>query len=176
MANPTTSEYRVNQDINAPEIRVVDSEGNQLGILKTADALYRARQEKLDLVEITPQAKPPVCKILDYNKFIYAEKKRAKELAKKNREARTETKELWLRPVTENHDIQVKVRHAKEFLSEGDKVKFTVKFRGRELSYTEQGRILLESVLEMLGEVKVDSPITQSGRQMTLVVAPELKK
>ena len=176
MAKQATTDRRVNQAIKVPEVRVVDADGQQLGIMKTASALETARRAKLDLVEIAPQAQPPVCRILDYNKFKFEEKKKAKEIAKKNREARVELKELWLRPVTERHDLEVKVKHAREFLADGDKVKFTVKFRGRELSHTEQGRELLESVLEMLGDVKVDSPIKQAGRQMILIVSPHTKK
>lgn len=166
MAKPKFDDkYRLNHDIKVPEVRVVTQEGEQLGILKIADALYRARKEKLDLVEIAPQATPPVCKILNYNKFKFEEKKKQKDMMKKNREARVEVKELWLRPVTEKHDLQVKVKHAQQFLENGDKVKFTVKFRGREISHSEQGRELLESILEMLGDVKIDSPIKQAGRQ-----------
>lgn len=177
MAKPTSFErHRINQDINVPEVRVVNEIGEQLGILKITEAINIARNNKLDLVEIAPQAKPPVCKILNYNKFKFSEKKKAKDIAKKNREAKVETKELWLRPVTEKHDIGIKVKRAQQFLADGNKVKFTVKFRGRELSHIEQGKLLLDSVLEMLGEVKIESPVKQAGRQLTLIVAPELKR
>lgn len=178
MAKPTKNErYRINNEINAVKVRVVKEDGEQLGVLTLDDALRIARSDRLDLVEIVPQATPPVCKILNYNKFRYAEKKKARDLAKKNREARVEVKELWLRPVTDQHDVEVKIRHAKSFLENGDKVKFTVKFRGREITHTEQGRELLEQIITMLGsDIEVDIPITQAGKQLTLVVTPKLKK
>lgn len=163
---------RINAEIKSPEVRVVGHNGEQLGVMKSADAIRMARQEKLDLVEVAPQAIPPVCKIVDYNKFLFEEKKKAKETAKKNREARIEIKEIWLRPVTDKHDVDIKVKNARSFLAEGDKVRFTLKFRGREISHTEQGRELLESILNKMGDVKVDTPITQSGKQMILVVSP----
>ena len=178
VAKPDLQErHRINQDIRVPEVRVVSDSGEQLGVLKIIEAIAIAHNQKLDLVEIAPQAIPPVCKILNYNKFRYEEKKKARDVAKKNREARVELKELWLRPVTEKHDIDVKVRHAKEFLAHGDKVKFTVKFRGREITHVEQGRGLLESILTMLGDdIKIDLPIKQTGRQMILIVSAQVKK
>ncbi|NJO61085.1 MAG: translation initiation factor IF-3 [Richelia sp. RM2_1_2] len=177
MNKPSISdEYRVNGAIKGSEVRVVTDDGQQLGILTVKDAINVARQRGLDLVEIAPTASPPVCKILNYNKFKFDEKKKAKDIARKNRESKVEIKELWLRPVTERHDLEVKARHAREFLEDGDKVRFIVKFKGREISHAEHGRTLLESVLELVGEVKIDTPITQSGRQLSVVISAAPKK
>ncbi len=168
--------YRVNREIRAKEVRVVDVEGKQLGILKIEEALSVAQRVALDLVEIAPEAKPPVCKVLDYSKFKYSEKKKAKEVSRKNRESKVEIKEIWLRPVTEKHDLDVKIKHAAGFLEDGDKVKFTVKFKGREVTHADQGRDLLNQVLAAFPEAKVESPIKHYGRQMTMIIAPILKK
>jgi translation initiation factor IF-3 len=167
----TIEEYKVNRDIRASQVRVVTEEGQMLGILSLQDALFRARELDMDLVEIAPQSSPPVCKILNYQKFKYEQHKKAKEVAKKNRESRIETKEIWLRPVTEQHDLETKIRRSKEFLEDGDKVRFIVKFKGRELSHTDQGTDLLNKVINLLGvDIKIEAPIRLAGKQLTLVV------
>lgn len=147
-----------------------------VGVVSLNEALDAAEEAGLDLVEISPEANPVVCKVLDYGKFVYEQKKKAKENAKKTRESRVELKELWLRPVTDQHDIQVKVKRALGFISDGNKVKFTVKFRGRELSRTDQGKIILTSIIDMLGEeIVVEQEMKQTGRNMTMIVAPNGK-
>jgi translation initiation factor IF-3 len=165
-------DYKVNRDIRALQVRVVTAEGQMLGVLSLQDALNRARELDMDLVEIAPQSSPPVCKILNYRKFKYEQQKKAKEVARKNRESRVETKEIWLRPVIDQHDLETKVRHAREFIEDGDKVRFIVKFKGRELSHTEQGNELLNKVINLLGaDIKIETPIRLAGKQLTLLVS-----
>lgn len=170
------NEYRVNSKINSNQVRLVDEAGEMIGIVALSEALAKAERAGMDLVEVAENANPPVCKILNYNKFKYDQKKKAKEQAKKNRENKIELKEIWLRPVTERHDLDVKIKHAKEFLEKGDKVKFTVKFKGRELSHIEKGDLILGEVLKNLGEVSIEQPIKRAGRTVTLVVAPSSSK
>ncbi|MBE0598553.1 MAG: translation initiation factor IF-3 [Desulfuromonadales bacterium] len=171
MAKPETN---INRAIRAREVRVVDDEGNQLGILTIAEALAAAEGRGLDLVEVSPNAAPPVCRIMDYGKYKYQTSKRAAEAKKKT--ARVEIKEVKMRPKTEEHDFQVKVRNARRFLEEGDKVKVTIMFRGREVTHPEFGRRLMEKVTEELKDLgQVESHPAMFGRFMTMVVAP-LKK
>ncbi len=167
-------DLRINQDIKSAEVRLVGETGEQLGVVFSREALNMATDASLDLVEISPTAKPPVCKIMDYGRYRFELKKKKKDQEKKNRAARVELKELWLRPNIDVHDIDIKIKHAKEFLEKGDKVKFTVKFRGRELSHKEKGAELLTTVLEKLGEdINIDQQAKQAGRQMTLIVSPK---
>jgi translation initiation factor IF-3 len=135
-------------------------------------ALEIAEQFKLDLVEVAPNAKPPVCKIIDFGKFMYEKKKKEKEAKKKQHTI--QVKELRFRPQTDDHDLEFKTRHAREFLEGGDKVKATVQFRGRDMLYTEQGKELLQNLAEELEDVsKVESNPTMEGRRMIMVLAPE---
>ena len=135
-------------------------------------ALEIAEQFKLDLVEVAPNAKPPVCKIIDFGKFMYEKKKKEKEAKKKQHTI--QVKELRFRPQTDDHDLEFKTRHAREFLEGGDKVKATVQFRGRDMLYTEQGKELLKNLAEELNDVsKIESNPTMEGRRMIMILAPE---
>jgi translation initiation factor IF-3 len=135
-------------------------------------ALEIAEQFKLDLVEVAPNAKPPVCKIIDFGKFMYEKKKKEKEAKKKQHTI--QVKELRFRPQTDDHDLEFKTRHAREFLEGGDKVKATVQFRGRDMLYTEQGKELLQNLAEELEDVsKIESNPAMEGRRMIMILAPE---
>ena len=152
-------------------MRVIDHEGNQLGVLQTYEAIRIAREAGLDLVEISPNAVPPVCKILDYGKYKYMLKKRAQEAKKKQTVVRL--KEVKMRPNTDEHDFQFKVRHIKRFLEEGDKAKVTVVFKGREVAYAARGKVLMDRILEEVKkEVKVEYPPRMEGKAMIMVLAP----
>lgn len=135
-------------------------------------ALEIAEQFKLDLVEVAPNANPPVCKIIDFGKFMYEKKKKEKEAKKKQHTI--QVKELRFRPQTDDHDLEFKTRHAREFLEGGDKVKATVQFRGRDMLYTEQGKELLQNLADELSDVsKIESEATMEGRRMIMVLSPE---
>jgi translation initiation factor IF-3 len=142
-----------------------------LGVLDTSDALRQAREAGLDLVEVNPKAFPPVCKIMDFGKFKYEEKKRQAEARK--RQATVELKEIKLRPKTDDHDLEVKIRHILRFLAEGDKVKCTVRFRGREITHPEMAERQLRLIIERLsGQASVEAEPKMEGRTMTLLLAP----
>ena len=164
-------ELRVNDRIRISPIRLIDDEGEQVGIVPTDEARRMARERSLDLVEVAPNARPPVCKLMDYGKHKY-------ELARKLREARKKqhnihVKEVKLRPRIETHDLEFKMRHARRFFEEGDKVKFTLMFRGREITHPELGIRLLEQVKGELEDVAaVETAIAREGRTMTMVMAP----
>ena len=144
MAPPKKSGPRVNEDIAVPEVRLIDHEGTQVGVVATADALEQAYSLGLDLIEIDPKAKPPVCKILDNGKLKYQEQKKRNE-ARKNQKT-IDIKEIKLRPNIDTHDYDVKLRSARRFIDEGDKVKVTLRFRGREMAHQELGAQVLEKV------------------------------
>jgi len=163
----------INQQITASTVRLVDPDGGQLGVFSTREALSIAQdQYEMDLVLIAEQADPPVCKITDYGKFRYHQTKKRKEAKKNAKASRIDTKQLWLRPGTDVHDVNIKLKHAKEFLGKGHRVKVGVKFRGRELQYKQQGHDLLEEFLKNLGEVQIDQAITPQERNITMVVSP----
>ncbi len=156
-------------------MRVVDEAGEQLGVMSSREALQLAMDRELDLVEIAPQANPPVCKIIDFGKFKYEQQKRDKTQRKNQHQQ--QLKEVRLHPRTDSHDVDFKTRHAKEFLGEGHKVKFTVVFRGREMGHQEVGRELLEKIIEALvDDSKVDQAIRMDGRNMSLILAPDVNK
>jgi translation initiation factor IF-3 len=158
--------------IRAREVRVIDDEGGQLGILSIGDALAAAEQRGLDLVEVAPEAQPPVCRIMDYGKFKYQQSKRAAEAKKK--QVRVELKEVKMRPKTEEHDFLFKVKNARRFLEEGNKVKVTVMFRGREVTHPEFGRRLIERMITEVADIaQPESHAGMAGRFMTLVIAPK---
>jgi translation initiation factor IF-3 len=162
---------RVNRRIRIPQVRVIDDQGNQIGVISTSEALAMAEERGLDLVEVSPKARPPVCKIMDYGKYMYQLNKRAKE-AKKHQHV-TVVKEIKMRPKIEPHDYDFKLRHAREFLGAGDKVKCTLVFRGRELAHKELGRKLMERAIEDLSDAaSVEVPIRSEGRSMIMVLAP----
>jgi translation initiation factor IF-3 len=161
--------------IRIPEIRVIDDEGNQLGVMATADALNIAEERGLDLVEIAPNVRPPVCKIMDYGKYKYEQSKKARESKKKQH--MTHLKEIKFRPKIEEHDFQFKKRHAEKFLSQKDKVKFTVIFRGREMEHIDLGEKLLDRIVEELSDISVvEKPPVRMGRIITLILGPRSDK
>ncbi|MBI2083708.1 MAG: translation initiation factor IF-3 [Deltaproteobacteria bacterium] len=164
-------ELRVNRRIRIPEIRLIDNNGSQLGVVKLEEALKLAQEAELDLVEISPTAKPPVCKIMDYGKYKYLQKKKEHEAKKK--QTVVHLKEVKMRPMTDEHDFQFKMRHIQRFLEEGNKAKVTVVFRGRELEYKIHGRTLMDRVLETVkGKATVESPPMMEGRMMVMILAP----
>ncbi len=161
----------MNQDIVAQSIRVVGEDGEMLGVMSIEDALEKADALALDLVEISPNSDPPVCKILDYGKFKYQAQKKANEARKKQKTV--DVKEIKMRPSIERHDYDVKMRAINKFLDEGDKVKVTIRFRGREFLHQELGMQMLERVRgELEDKAKVEALPKMEGRQMVMVVAP----
>ena len=162
---------RANNKINSLEVQVISSKGQNLGILSTKEALYLAEQEGLDLIEIAPNTKPPVCKIMDMGKFKYDQQKKANKAKKKQK--KVELKEIKLRPVTEVHDYTFKIKNAQRFLSKGDKVKFTIKFKGRELQHSHLGNELMERIKQDMQEIgKVELQPKFDGKQMIMVIQP----
>ena len=150
---------------------MIDKDGANLGTVSTAEALAKAQEAGLDLVEISPNAAPPICKILDYGKYKYQEQKKAAEARKKQKVV--EVKEIKYRPMIDDHDYEVKMRSMRRFFEEGDKVKVTLRFRGREMAHQELGTRLLERVKEDVGKVaKVEMDARLEGRQMVMVLAP----
>ncbi|WP_093515488.1 translation initiation factor IF-3 [Stigmatella erecta] len=171
---PIVRDQRTNRRIRAREVRVVGAAGEQLGVLSIEAALERAQSEGFDLVEVNPMAKPPVCKIMDYGKFKYEEKKKASEAKKK--QVVVHLKEVKLRPKTEEHDYEFKVRNVKRFLEEGNKAKVTIVFRGREITHKELGSAILDDVNKDLKEVAVvEQAPRMEGRQMFMILAPNPK-
>ncbi len=162
---------RINLDIRAREVRVIGAEGEVLGVMTPAKAIEIAREGGLDLVEISPNAEPPVCKILDYGKYRYEQQKKANEARKKQKTV--DIKEILLRPAIDDHDFETKMKAAKRFLEDGDKVKFVLRFRGRELSRQHLGLVVLDRVKATLeGLIKVEQEPKSEGRQTMMVVAP----
>jgi len=168
---------RINERIRAREVRVIDETGQQLGIMAPQQALGMAREKGLDLVEVSATAVPPVCRIMDFGRYQYLEQKRARQ-AKKHQKT-IEVKEIKFRPKVDEHDYQFKKKHIERFLDEGDKVKATVFFRGREMAHPEYGRRILERLIEELGEVAIAETMPrQEGNQMSTILTqrPGLKR
>ena len=166
-----TNGPRINESITASEVRVISSNGDQLGILSVREALNKAEDEGFDLVEISPNAKPPVCKIMDMGKYKYDAQKKANKAKKKQK--KIELKEIKLRPVTEVHDYNFKLKNAQKFLTKGDKVKFTIRFKGRELMHSNLGNDLMNRIQEDIKSVgKVEMSPKFEGRQMIMVIQP----
>jgi translation initiation factor IF-3 len=162
----------VNEKIRGPEVRVIGHDGQQLGIIPIRKALELAALEHLDLVEVAPNADPPVCKIMDYGKFKYQQNKRSQEAKKK--QTVIQVKEVKIRPKTDEHDLQVKIRHIKRFLSQKDKAKVTILFRGREIAYSDQGFKVLERIKEELKEeIVIEQHPKMEGRNLIMIVAPK---
>ena len=160
-----------NNRINSPEVQVIASNGENLGILNTNEAISMAKEEGLDLIEIAPNAKPPVCKIIDMGKYKYDAQKKANQAKKKQK--KIEVKEIKLRPVTETHDYQFKIRNAQKFISKGDKVKFTIRFKGRELQHSHLGQELMDKIkvdMQEVGKVELDPRF--DGKQIIMVIQP----
>ena len=165
-------EIRANHRIRVPEVRVIDSSGAMIGVIPTHEALKRARDESLDLVEVDGKAHPPVCKILDFGKFKYEKKKQ--ESKRRASQTVVEIKEIKLRPKTDDHDIAFKVKHAREFLQEGHRVKFTVRFRGREITHPQVARAQLDLIVGQLQDLAIiESKPAFEARAMCLLVAPK---
>ena len=160
-----------NNRINSPEVQVIASSGENLGILNTNEAIAIAKEEGLDLIEIAPNAKPPVCKIIDIGKYKYDAQKKANQAKKKQK--KIEVKEIKLRPVTETHDYQFKIKNAQKFISKGDKVKFTIRFKGRELQHSHLGQELMEKIkvdMQEVGKVELDPRF--DGKLIIMVIQP----
>jgi len=171
-STPIREGPRVNDDIAVLRVRLVDERGNMVGIVGRSEALTMASDAGLDLVEIAPNADPPVCKILDFGKYKYEEQKKKNEARKKQKII--EVKEIKLRPSIDDHDYDVKMRSMVKFIGEGDKVKVTMRFRGRELAHQELGMDVLVRVKDDLDEIaKVEQMPRMEGRQMTMVVSPK---
>lgn len=163
----TISDYMINEQIRDREVRVIGEDGAQLGVMPLADAKKLAREANLDLVKIAPTAKPPVCKIIDYGKFRYEQARKEKEAKKKQRII--EVKEIRLSPNIDTNDLNTKVNQAKKFLSAGNKVKVAVRFRGREMTRTASGKVILEDFAQQLSDVAVvDKPPKMEGRSMVM--------
>ena len=161
---------RINEEIRVREVRVTTAEGEQLGIMQVRDALQMAIEQNLDLVEVAPTARPPVCRIMDYGKFKYEQQKRDKEAKKKQKIVTI--KEVKLRPNIEDHDFDVKKKNALRFLEDGDKVKVTIMFRGRELSHPELGRVLLVRMAKELADIaNVERDAKLEGKNMIMILA-----
>ena len=162
---------KANERIRALDVQVISSNGNNLGVLPLKKAIEVAKEEGLDLIEISPNANPPVCKIMDMGKYKYDLQKKA-NLAKKKQKT-VSLKEIKLRPGTEAHDYNFKIKNAKKFITKGDKVKFTVKFKGREMQHTELGKDLMNRIIEETKDIaKIESKPKFEGRQMVMIIQP----
>ncbi|MGM0688371.1 MAG: translation initiation factor IF-3 [Bacillota bacterium] len=162
----------VNEQIKAREVLVIDSDGTQLGVMKTEEALNLARDKKVDLVNVAPSARPPVCRLMDYGKHKYEQSKREREARKKQKT--TTVKEIKLRPNIDKHDFQVKAKRGQKFLENGDKVKVTVMFRGREITHPEIAQRLCKQLAEDLADYGVvEKPAKQEGRNMIMILSPK---
>ena len=162
---------RSNNRITSSEVQVITNDGDNLGILNTNEAILKAKEKGLDLIEIAPKARPPVCKIMDMGKYKYDAQKKANKAKKKQK--KIELKEIKLRPVTEVHDYTFKIKNAQKFLSKGDKVKFTIKFKGRELQHSHLGNELMNKIMKDMQEIgKVELQPKFDGKQMIMVIQP----
>ena len=162
---------RSNNRITSPEVQVINSDGENLGVLNLQEAISKAKDENLDLIEIAPNARPPVCKIMDMGKYKYDQQKKLNKAKKKQK--KIELKEIKLRPVTEVHDYTFKIKNAQKFLSKGDKVKFTIRFKGREMQHTKLGNDLMEKIkidMETIGKVELQPKF--DSKQMIMVIQP----
>ncbi|NPA12721.1 MAG: translation initiation factor IF-3 [Aquificae bacterium] len=169
-------ELRVNRKIRVKEVRLIDENGQNLGIVPIEEALRLAEERNLDLVEVSPNAKPPVCKIMDYGKYKFEQKKKEKEARKKQRAKMQNIKEIKFRIKIEDHDYQTKVRHIREFIQNGDKVKVWIWFRGRENVHPELGEKLANRIIQDLEDVaKVEKPPKKEGRNMLFTLVPKGK-
>jgi len=166
---------RINKEIRAPKVRLIGKDGSQVGVVDIYQALTQAQQDGLDLVEISPNAKPPVCKIIDYGKFRYQMTKKERESKKAQHQAKL--KEIKVKPNIDEHDLLVKIKHAREFIEKGNKVRVTCMFRGREMARPELGHRVTNRIIEELeGVAQVESPPKLMGRNLSLVLAPIGKK
>ncbi len=170
--NTISKDHQINEEIRAKEVRLVGPEGEQIGIKPFRDAMQMAIDANLDLVNVAPQAKPPVCRIMDYGKFRYEQQKKEKE-ARKNQKI-VDLKEVWFRANIEEHDYQTKFRNVVKFLNEGDKVKCSVRFRGREITHAKLGQKILERVANEVADICVIERLPKlEGRSMIMILAPK---
>ncbi len=168
---PAEPQTRTNEGIRAPRVRLIDENGEQLGIKTRDEALAYAQSKDLDLVEVAPLANPPVCRIMDYGKFKYEEQRKAREARKKQHQV--QIKEVKMSPGIEDHDFEFKTRHARRFLEEGNKVKVTMMFRGRQMAHPEIGREVMDRVIKEIADVgKVEQQPMMEARSMTMVLTP----
>lgn len=166
-----TDKQLINDRIHFEQVRVIDSDGTQLGIMNTQDALRTARFQKLDLILVAEQANPPVCKIVDHGKEMYKAKKKAN--AAKKKQTVVETKEIQLRPVTDKHDLETKLKRAQGFIDKGKRVRFHMKFRGRERTHSHLGMEMMENILSTLENITVEKEPALNGPNILMIVAPE---
>ena len=170
-----SKDLRVNEMIRVREVRLIDDEGEQRGIIPTPEALQLAKESGLDLVEVAPQARPPVCKILDYGKYKFEQDKKIRD-SKKNQK-QVKLKEIRMQPKIEGHDLEFKTKHIRDFLEDGFKVKVTIRFRGREMAHTELGKDVLDRIFDLLdGHAQLDRAPAMEGRFMSMIVSPKSKK
>ena len=172
MNRTVAPKHRVNHLIRVPEVRVIGPEGEQFGVLKTSEALKQAQEVGFDLVEVAPNSEPPVCRIMDFGKFKYEQSKKEHKI--RQHQKSTQVKEIKLRPRTDKHDIETKVRQIRSFVADGNKTKVTVVFRGREMANQEVGRQAMEKIIEEIGEFAVlESPPRMEGRNLYIIFAPK---
>jgi translation initiation factor IF-3 len=170
-----SNEPRVNEQIRLSPVRLIDTDGAQLGVVPVDEAMSRAHEKGMDLVEVAPNARPPVCRIMDYGRYKYEQAKAEREARRKQHV--TQMKEIKMRPNIEEHDFEFKTRHIKRFLADRDKVKVTIMFRGREMAHTENGKEVLDDVVEEIGDLAiVEQQARLEGRNMFLILAPNSKK
>ncbi|MBN1393281.1 MAG: translation initiation factor IF-3 [Sedimentisphaerales bacterium] len=165
---------RINGRIRANLVRLIDESNNQVGIVNTYDALIKAREAGLDLVEVSPMSDPPVCRIMDYGKWLYQQKRKVRDAHKKHQHHSAVLKEIRLRPETDKHDLDIKLNHAREFLEKGHKVQFSIFFRGRQILHKDLGYGMAEQIIESLQDsAKIEQPCKMAGKRLTLVVIPK---
>ncbi len=162
---------RINDQIRAAEVRLIDEKGEQLGVVSLQEALKKADEAGFDLVEVSPTAKPPVCRIIDYGKFLYQKEKKLKEARKKQKTV--EIKEMKFTPRIDKHDFDYRIKRVREFIAKGDKVKITIRFRGREMAHTELGFDVIKRVKEEVKDIcQIEKPSKLEGRNITMVIVP----
>ncbi len=165
---------RINGRIKAKTVRLIDEQNEQLGIMETHGAMDRAREAGLDLVEVAPTSDPPVCRIMDYGKWLYEQKRKTREAQKKHQRHSATLKEIRLRPETDKHDLEMKLKHGREFLEKGHKLQFTMFFRGRQMLHRDRGFAVLEEITESLQDLaKIERPARMAHRRMTLLLVPK---
>jgi translation initiation factor IF-3 len=169
-AKPATTLFRINRQIRAREVRLIDAAGEQVGVMNVDDARRMAEEAGLDLVEVSPQARPPVCRVMDYGKFKYQQRKKERSGGKKS--ASGGLKELRVRPAIDDHDLEYRLTNGRRFLEEGNKVQVVCIFRGRQMAHPEHGYIVMKKVAEVLGDIsKVESPARLAGNRMTMMLS-----
>jgi translation initiation factor IF-3 len=165
---------RTNGRIKATKVRLIDEENAQHGILDTREAMDKARDAGLDLVEVAPTSEPPVCRIMDYGKWLYEQKRKTREALKKHQRHSATLKEIRLRPETDTHDLEMKLKHAREFLGKGHKLQFTMFFRGRQMLHRDRGYAVLQKITDSLDDLaKIERPARMAHRRMTLLLVPK---